>query len=59
MERFKYLFLKDDQLTLLNLLTKFLLDPDRINLVDFEKCSYDKFIDLYDNVINNSDLIVV
>ena len=57
LERFKYLFLKDNQLTLLNSLTKFLLDPDRINLVDFEKCSYDKFIDLYDNVSNNSDLI--
>ena len=34
-----------------------MLDPERVNLVDFETCSYEKFIDCYDNVAMNSNMI--
>ena len=51
------LILSDNQLLLLNSLTKFLLDPERVNLLDFEKCSYDKFIDFYDNIATNASMI--
>ena len=57
LERFKNLILRDNQLLLLNSLTKFLLDPERVNLLDFEKCSYDKFIDFYDNIATNASMI--
>ncbi len=56
-DRFKNLILRDNQLLLLNSLTKFLLDPERVNLLDFEKCSYDKFIDFYDNIATNASMI--
>ena len=57
LDRFKNLFLRDNQLVLLNSLTKFLLDPERVNLIDFETCSYEKFIDCYDNVSRKSNMI--
>jgi len=57
LDRFKNLILRENQLVLLNSLTKFMLDPERINLDDFESCSYEKFIDSYDNVSNNSNMI--
>ena len=57
LDRFKNLILRDNQLVLLNSLTKFLLDPERVNLVDFETCSYEKFIDCYDGVSLNSNMI--
>ena len=57
LDRFKNLILKDNQLLLLNSLTKFMLDPERVNLIDFETCSYEKFIDCYDNLSNNSNMI--
>ena len=57
LDRFKNLILRDNQLVLLNSLTKFMLDPERVNLVDFETCSYEKFIDCYDNVAMNSNMI--
>ena len=34
-----------------------MLDPERVNLVDFETCSYEKFIDCYDNVAMNANMI--
>ena len=34
-----------------------MLDPERVNLLDFEKCSYDKFIDFYDNICSNTNVI--
>jgi hypothetical protein len=34
-----------------------MLDPERVNLIDFETCSYEKFIDCYDNLSNNSNMI--
>ena len=57
LDRFKNLILKDNQLVLLNSLTRFMLDPERVNLVDFDTCSYEKFIDCYDNVAVNSNMI--
>ncbi len=57
LDRFKNLILRDNQLVLLNSLTKFMLDPERVNLVDFETCSYEKFIDCYDVVSLNSNMI--
>ena len=57
LDRFKNLFLRDNQLVLLNSLTKFLLDPERVNLIDFETCSYEKFIDCYDNVSRKTNMI--
>ena len=57
LDRFKNLFLIDNQLVLLNSLTKFLLDPERVNLIDFETCSYEKFIDCYDNVSRKTNMI--
>ena len=57
LDRFKNLILRDNQLVLLNSLTKFMLDPERVNLVDFETCSYEKFIDCYDNVAMNANMI--
>jgi hypothetical protein len=56
-DRFKNLILRDNQLVLLNSLTKFMLAPERVNLVDFDTCSYDKFIDCYDSVSSNSNMI--
>ena len=56
-DRFKNLILRDNQLVLLNSLTKFMLAPERVNLVDFDACSYDKFIDCYDSVSSNSNMI--
>ena len=57
LDRFKNLFLRDNQLVLLNSLTKFLLDPERVNLIDFETCSYEKFIDCYDHVSRKTNMI--
>ena len=57
LDRFKNLILRDNQLVLLNSLTKFLLDPERVNLIDFETCSYEKFIDCYDNVSRKTNMI--
>ena len=57
LDRFKNLILRDNQLVLLNSLTRFMLDPERVNLVDFETCSYEKFVDCYDNVAMNSNMI--
>jgi len=57
LDRFKNLILRENQLVLLNSLTKFMLDPERINLDDFDNCTYEKFIDSYDNVSSNSNLI--
>jgi hypothetical protein len=56
-DRFKNLILRDNQLVLLNSLTKFMLAPERVNLVDFDTCSYNKFIDCYDTVSCNSNMI--
>ena len=57
LDRFKNLILRENQLVLLNSLTKFMLDPERINLDDFDSCTYEKFIECYDNVSSNSNLI--
>jgi hypothetical protein len=44
-DRFKYLALKDHQLVMLNSLSKFLLDPEKLNLLEFNNITYEKFID--------------
>lgn len=44
-DRFKNLVLKDHQLVLLNSLSRFLLDPETVNLVDFKNITFDKLID--------------
>lgn len=56
-DRFKNLMLRDYQLVLLNSLSKFMLDPERINLVDFKNCNYDKLIDSYEEALNSESLI--
>ena len=56
-DRFKNLFLRDSQLILLNSLSKFMLDPERINLVDFQNCNYDKMIDSYEDAFNSESVI--
>ena len=56
-DRFKNLILRDYQVLLLNSLTKFMLDPERVNLSTFESCHYDKFIDAYDNVTSGNNVI--
>lgn len=57
LDRFKNLILRDNQLLLLNSLTKFMLDPERVNLIDFQYCNYDKFIDAYDNLTSLTNMI--
>lgn len=59
LDRFKNLILRDNQLLLLNSLTKFMLDPERVNLIDFQYCNYEKFIDAYDNLTSISNMIDV
>jgi hypothetical protein len=44
-DRFKNLVLKDHQLILLNSLSRFLLDPETLNLVEFKNITFDKLID--------------
>lgn len=56
-DRFKNLMLRDYQLILLNSLSKFMLDPERVNLVSFEHCNYDKFIDSYEEALNSDSVI--
>jgi hypothetical protein len=56
-DRFKNLMLKDYQLTLLNCLSKFMLDPERVNLVDFDNCSYDKMIDALAEAMESSSTL--
>lgn len=56
-DRFKNLILRDYQVLLLNSLTKFMLDPERVNLSTFESCHYDKFLDAYDNVTCGNNII--
>ena len=56
-DRFKNLMLRDYQLLLLNSLSKFMLDPERINLVDFQHCNYDKMIDSYEEALNSQSIV--
>jgi len=56
-DRFKNLMLRDYQLILLNSLNKFMLDPEKLNLVDFKICKYDKFIDAYEEALNSNSII--
>lgn len=56
-DRFKNLMLRDDQLLLLDSLSKFMLDPERINLVDIKNCNYDKFIDNYSSVFKSDNAV--
>lgn len=55
-DRFKNLMLRDYQLSLLNSLSKFMLDPEKLNLVDFKKCNYDKFIDSYEEALDSQSI---
>jgi hypothetical protein len=34
-----------------------MLDPERINLVSFDNCNYDKFIDSYEEALNSDSVI--
>lgn len=56
-DRFKNLMLKDYQLLLLNSLSKFMLDPEQVNLVDFETCTYEKLIDAYSASMENKSMV--
>lgn len=56
-DRFKYLVLKEHQLILLNSLSKFLLDPETVNLVDFKNITLDKLIDSL-NTANSSTSVI-
>jgi hypothetical protein len=56
-DRFKNLMLRDYQLVLLNSLSKFMLDPEKLNLVDFHNCKYDKFIDSYAEALDSQSTI--
>lgn len=58
-DRFKNLLLKDEQLLLLDSLSKFMLDPERVKLVDISNCTYEKFIDNYANVFKSDNLVDV
>lgn len=54
LDRFKNLMLKDYQILLLNSLSKFMLDPERVNLVNFENCTYEKMLDAYGASLENN-----
>lgn len=56
-DRLKNLLLRDYQILLLNSLTKFMLDPERVNLSDFSKCQYEKFIDAYDHSTCGNNIV--
>lgn len=56
-DRFKNLMLRDYQLVLLNSLSKLMLDPEKLNLVDFHNCNYDKFIDSYAEALSSESII--
>ena len=56
-DRFKNLLLDDNQILLLNSLNKFMLDPERLELVDYEKSNYEKIIDAYITSRANDDKI--
>ena len=34
-----------------------MLDPEQVNLVDFEKCTFEKFIDAYANSLASNRVI--
>ncbi len=57
LDRFKNLLLKDHQLLLLNSLSKFMLDPEQVNLVDFESCTYERLIDAYGTAYQSMTLM--
>jgi len=54
-DRFKNLMLSNDQLILLDSLSKFMLDPERAKIIDINHCSYEKFIDSYGAVFKSSE----
>jgi hypothetical protein len=56
-DRFKNLILTSNQMTLLDALSKFMLDPERINLIDFERCTYDKLLDAYAISMNSNEVL--
>ena len=56
-DRFKGMMLSDTQQILLNSLSKFMLDPEQVNLIDFEKCTFVKFIDAYVNSLASNRVI--
>lgn len=59
LDRFKNLMLKDNQLLLLDSLSRFMLDPERIKLVDITNCTYEKFIDNYAEIFRSDNIIDV
>lgn len=58
-DRFKNLMLNNNQLLLLDSLSKFMLDPERAKLVDIKDCSYEKFIDNFAEVYKKNDTVDV
>jgi hypothetical protein len=56
-DRFKNLILTSNQMTLLDSLSRFMLDPERINLIDFDKCTYDKLLDAYATTVNSNTVL--
>lgn len=56
-DRFKNLILNDYQVLSLNSLTKFMLNPERVNLCTFDRCSFNKFIDCYERVFKGDSII--
>lgn len=49
-DRFKSLLLNNDQLLLLDSLSKFMLDRECVDINNFTSCHYEKFIDIYTNI---------
>lgn len=56
-ERFKNLILNSNQLLLLDSLSKFMLDPERLKLTSVSNCGYEKFIDNYAEVFKSENQI--
>jgi hypothetical protein len=59
LDRFKNLMLKDEQLLLLDSLSKYMLDPERAKLVDINQCGYEKFIDAYAKIFKSNNCVDV
>lgn len=60
-DRFKNLMLRDEQLVLLESISKFMLDPETLKLLDINNLSYEKFIENYTKVSSsdsNVDIVL-
>jgi len=56
-DRFKSLMLNNDQLLLLDSLSKFMLDRECVDISNFSSCNYEKFIDIYSKIAKSDSPI--